>query len=90
MAACIYKKGRARTNQEYERNPQEFQAFHLEAAEWCDKRHHLFASYVFLENGFRQFGVITSNACESSNNTIVCCLRGIWLYFTSIVRSLHI
>ena len=80
IAACIYKMGRARTKQEYERTLQDFQALHLEAAEWFDKRHHLFASYVFLENGFRRFGVTTNNACESSNNAILFCLRDIWLY----------
>ena len=73
IAACIYKMGRARTKQEYECTLQDFQALHLEAAEWFHKRHRLFASYVFLEKGFRQFGVTSSNACESSNNAILCC-----------------
>ena len=63
IAACIYKMGRARTKQEYECTLQDFQALQLEAAEWFDKRHHLFARYVFLENRFRKFGVTTSNAC---------------------------
>ena len=90
IATCIYKMGRARTKQEYECTLQDFQALHLEAAEWFDKRYHLFASYVFLENGFRQFGVTTNNACESLNNAILCCLRDIWLYLTSVVRSMHI
>ena len=90
MAACIYKIERARTKQEYECTLHDFQALHLEAAEWFDKRHHLFASFVFLENGFRQFGVTTNNACESSNCSIFYCLRDIWLYLTSVVRSMHI
>ena len=73
IAACIYKMGRARTKQEYECTLQDFQVLQLEAAEWFDKRHHLFARYVFLENRFRQFGVTTNNACESSNNAILFC-----------------
>jgi hypothetical protein len=90
IAACIYKMGRARTKQIYECALQDFQALHLQAAEWFDKRQHLFASYVFLEKGFRQFVVTSSNACESSNNAILCCVSNIWLYLTSVVRSMHI
>jgi hypothetical protein len=44
--------GKARTKQQYEQTLQKFQALHLEAAEWFDKRQCLFASYIFLENGF--------------------------------------
>jgi hypothetical protein len=53
IAASIYKMGRARTKQEDWCILQDFQALHLEAAEQFDKRHHRFASYVFLEIGFR-------------------------------------
>ena len=70
IAACIYKLGKARTKHCYERTLQDLQALHVEAAEWFDKRHHLFASYIFLQNGFSRFGVTTNNACESTNNAI--------------------
>ena len=90
VAACIYKMGRARTKQGYEHTLHDFQALNSEAAEWLDKRYHLFASYFFLENKFRRFGVTTNNACESSNNAILFCLRDIWLYLTSVVRSMLI
>ena len=52
-------------------NPTELPALHLAGAKWFDKRHHLFASYVFLQNWFSQFGVTTNNACESTNNAIL-------------------
>ena len=63
IATYIYKPGKARTKQQYTQALQDLQSLHLEAAEWFDKRHHLFASYVFLENRFSQFGVTTNNAC---------------------------
>ena len=40
-AVCIYQLGKTRTKQEYEYTLQDFQALHLEGAEWFDKRHHL-------------------------------------------------
>jgi hypothetical protein len=90
LSSLHLQDGRASTKQDYECTLQDVQALHLEAAEWFDKRHYLFASYVFLEKGFRQFGVTTSNACESLNNAIMCCLSNIWLYLTSVVKSMHI
>jgi hypothetical protein len=61
----------ARIKQQDKQTLKDFQALHLDAAEWFDKRHHHFAIYVFLEKGFRQLGVTTDNACESSNNSIL-------------------
>ena len=49
IAACIYKMGRARTKQEYECTLQDFQALHLEAAEWFDKRHSLLQTKFLWE-----------------------------------------
>ena len=51
--------------------PKNFQVLHLKAAEWFDKRHYLFASYIFIVIGFRQFAGTINNACESSNNAIL-------------------
>ena len=56
---------------QYERTLQDFQALHLEAAEWFDKRYHFFDSYILLENAFSQFGVTTNNVCESTSNEIL-------------------
>ena len=50
------------TKRLYEGTLQDFQALHLEAAEQFDKINHHFASHVFLENGFSQFGITTNNA----------------------------
>jgi hypothetical protein len=47
IVACKYKRGNARTKQQY----------------------------IFLENGFSQFGVTTNDVCESANNAILLCLR---------------
>ena len=46
--------------QQYECTLHDFQALHLEAARGFDKKHHLFASHVYLESGFSQVGVTTS------------------------------
>ena len=62
--------GRVRMKPQNERTLQDFQALHLEAAEWFDKRYHFFDSYILLESAFSQFGVTTNNACESSNCSI--------------------
>jgi hypothetical protein len=87
IAACIYKIGNARLKQQHE-ILQNLKALHCEAGDWFDNRYHLFASLVSLENRFSWFRVTTSNACESTN--IAFFPIDIWLYLTSVVRSMHV
>ena len=73
IAVCIYQLGKTKRKEQYEHILVEFQILHLEAAEQFDNMHHLFASYVFLENEINQVNVTITDECERSKNSMQLC-----------------